>query len=169
MFNNFITNDAKQDNIEFEVIAWFGLRDVISVSKVETHTQSTFGKKYFKNIQKFVWETNFDLILIGPCSLFLDMMSGHDYLKDAPFGKMPDLETCIIQDILSSCKTAVKSVLLISRCCGKYSKYTMESLTSYYPAINWINLDIEIHNFEHGTDNAVLIQNLVEQNIISIT
>jgi hypothetical protein len=171
MFDNYceISNDAKQDSIEFEVISWFGLRDLISASKVECYFQDTFGKKYFQNVSKVIWLRNFDLIFVGPCSLFLDMMSEHNYLEASPFGKMPDLQTCIVQDILNSCQTSVKSVLLISRCCGKYSSYTLESLTRYYPTINWTNLDIEIHNFEHDADNSILIQNLIEQNIISLT
>ncbi len=159
----------KDESIYFEVIAWFGLEDLRLVSKVESYFQDSFVNTYFQNTKKINWLRTFDLILIGPCSLLLDMLSEHSYLESTPFGKMPDLKTCIIQDILSSCGVEVKSVLLISRCCGKYSEFTIHSLMNYYPAIHWTNLDVEIHNFEHDSDCSILIQSLTEQEIMSLT
>lgn len=121
----FSTPEFKEMAITGEVLMWFG-SDIFSVSKVEAHFRDSFIERYSNCDSGISRLQQLDLVIIGLCSLMLDMMYENSYLENTPFNKAEDLMGCVIQNILHSCKESqkkIKSILIIPRCCGKFSTF----------------------------------------------
>lgn len=159
--------------LELEVGAWFGIPDVVLASRVQTYTPASFVTEYFTPSEEVAWLRKFDFVMIGPCSLLLEMMRGHSYLEGAPFGKEPDLTTCIVGASLGALQDGsthdIEHGLVIPRCCGRYAPEIIESVRNLYRQINWEVLDIELHDFQNDADVPNLIEHMQRLNLISLT